>query len=116
MGNTYIVTQVPPGPHYVVIETENTGVAHLDFEAGKRYFLRQGIAMGVWRARTSGFSPLSSTEAIEAIKGCKYLELDPKAEAKDMDPAVYEKAIEEYLADVQTNPDGFKQMLDYKGE
>ncbi len=115
-GNTYIVAQLPPGSHYVVAETENTAVALLNFEAGKRYFLRQGIAMGVWRARTSGYSPLSSTEAIASIKGCKYLELDPNAEAKDMDPAVYDKAIEEYLADVQANPEGYKEMLEYKGE
>jgi len=49
-------------------------------------------------------------------KGGKYLELDPNAEAKDMDPAAYDKAIEEYLADVQVNPEGYKEMLEYKGE
>ena len=59
---------------------------------------------------------MSSTEAIASIKGRKYLELDPNAEAKDMDPVVYDKAIEEYLADVQVNPEGYKEMLEYKGE
>lgn len=116
MGNTYIVAEVPPGEHYVVTETENTAVAHLDFEAGKRYFLRQGIAMGIWRARTSGYSPVPSAEAIEAMGGCKYLELDPAIEAKDMDPAAYQKAIDEYLADVKINPDGYRAMLEYGGE
>ena len=56
MGKTYFVTDVPPGEHYVVAATENTGIAHLNFEAGKSYFLQQGIAMGMWRARTSGLT------------------------------------------------------------
>ena len=47
MGNTYFITDVDPGQHYVVVETENTCAADLTFEAGKRYFLREGIAMGV---------------------------------------------------------------------
>jgi hypothetical protein len=115
-GKTYIVAKVAPGPHYVVGATENTGVAHFDFQAGKRYFLRQGIAMGLWRARTSGYTPMTSQEAQEAIKNCAYLELDPKAEAPNMDPALHQKAIDEYNAGVKENPDGYKELLQYKGE
>lgn len=115
-GKSYIATYVEPGPHYVVAATENTGVAYLDFQPGKRYFLQQGIAMGIWRARTSGFYPLTAQEALNAIANCTYLELDPNAEAVDMDPALYQKAIDEYRADVKVNPDGYKDMLEYKGE
>ena len=31
MGNTYFITDVEPGRHYVVVETENTCVADLNF-------------------------------------------------------------------------------------
>ena len=114
-GNTYFITSVPPGPHYVVIATENTRAAHLDFQAGKKYFLRQGVSMGMWRARTSGFSPLDPQEAAEAIKKCKYLEYNAKKGSEDMDPQLYRQAIDEYLADLKQNPQDYKAMIEYKG-
>jgi hypothetical protein len=115
-GNTYFITGVDPGQHYVVVETENTCVADLTFEAGKRYFLREGITIGWWRARTSGFSPVDAEEAMKSIKDLTYLERDPNGDLKNMDPEVYKTAIEEYKADVKANPDAFKEMLQYKGE
>lgn len=116
MGKTYFITDVPPGEHYVVAATENTGIAHLNFEAGKRYFLYQGIAMGMWRARTSGFSPMSAAEAQKAMQNCTYLELDSSKPFPDMEPALYQEAIEEYEDDVKKNPEGYKELLRYKGE
>jgi hypothetical protein len=116
MGNTYFITDVDPGRHYVVVETENTCVADLTFEAGKRYFLREGITIGWWRARTSGFSPVSANEAMQSVKKLTYLERDPNGELKNIDPKVYKTAIDEYKADVKANPDAFKEMLQYKGE
>jgi hypothetical protein len=65
-----------PGIHYVVSETENTGVAKLDFIAGKSYFLRQGVCFGVLRLRTTGFFPITAEEAQKVIPGCTYLQLD----------------------------------------
>lgn len=116
MGKTYFVTQVHPGEHYVVVASENTGVAHLNFQAGKRYFLREGVTMGIWRARTSGFYPMTAAEAQEAVKNCTYLQLDPSKTFPDMEPALYQQAISEYTKDVQENPAGYKEMLEYKGE
>jgi Protein of unknown function (DUF2846) len=116
MGKTYFVTQVPPGEHYVVATSENNGIAHLNFKSGKRYFLREGVAMGIWRARTSGFSPMSADEAQKAVKGCTYLEMDPGKKFPDMEPALYQKAIDEYNADVKKNPQGYKDLLEYNGE
>ena len=116
MGRTYFITQVPPGKHYVVSATENTGIAHLDFQAGKRYFLRQGIAMGVWRARTSGFFPMTAEEAQKAIQQCTYLKRDESQSFPDMEPALYQKAIDEYHTGVKENPEGYKALLEYTGE
>jgi len=114
-GKTYFVTYVKPGSHYVVVATENTGVAQLDFQSGKIYYLREGVIMGLWRARTSGFEPYTPQQAMDAIKDCKYLELDPSKTPEDMDPKLYKAAVEEYHAEVKQNPEGFKAMLQYKG-
>jgi hypothetical protein len=114
-GKTYFVTRVKPGPHYVVVATENTAVAHLDFQPGKTYYLREGVLMGLWRARTSGFSPMTQQEAVEAMKSCTYMEYDPKRGGEDMDPKLYQQAIADYHTEVKQNPAGFKDMLEYKG-
>lgn len=116
MGKTYFVTQVPAGEHYVVGATENTAIAHFDFQPGKKYFLRQGVTMGVWRARTSGFFPMTAAEAQEAMQGLTYLELDTTKDFPDMDPALYRTAINEYHVGVKENPEGYKELLEYKGE
>ncbi len=116
MGKSYFITHVAPGMHYVVAATENTGVAYLDFQAGKHYFLRQGIAMGVWRARTSGFFPMTAADTQKAITSCTYTELDGNRTFPDMDPSLYQQAIEEYTAGVKENPEGYKELLQYQGE
>ncbi len=116
MGRSYFLTRVPPGEHCVVAATENTGVACLDFQAGKKYFLRQGIAMGVWRARTSGFFPMTADEAQKAIGSCTYMALDNSKTFPDMEPALYQKAIDEYNEGVKEDPESYKEMLEYKGE
>ena len=115
-GKTYFITSVQPGEHYVVSATENTGVAHLNFQAGKNYFLRQGVLMGMWRARTSGFFPIPALEAKEVIQDCTYLQLDPAKTFPDMEPELYQKAIEEYEAGIKENPEAYKELLEYKGE
>jgi len=114
-GKTYFVTRVKPGPRYVVVTTENTAVAHLDFRPGKIYYLREGVLMGWWRARTSGFSPLTPQEATEAMNSCTYMELDPTKAGEDMDPKLYQQAIADYKTEIKQNPEGFKAMLEYKG-
>lgn len=115
MGQKYFVTPVTPGPHYVVVATENNCVAHFDFKPGKTYFLGEGVTMGLWRARTSGFYPMTPEDAAKAMKNCSYLEYDPKTGQEDMDPKLYQQAIDEYLKDVKENPDAFKDILNYDG-
>jgi hypothetical protein len=114
-GKTYFVTPVTPGPHYVVITTENTGVAHFDFKPGKTYFHGEGIAMGMWRARTSGFYPMTPEAAEKAMKECTYLVYDPKSGEEKIEPTLFRQALDDYHKDVKENPDGFKAMLNYDG-
>ena len=43
MGQNYFVTPVTPGPHYVVVATENTGVAHFILNQGILIFLEKEL-------------------------------------------------------------------------
>jgi len=114
-GTDYFMTPVTPGPHYVVSATENATVAHIDFKPGRTYFLGQGVTIGIWRARSSGFYPMSRDKALEAMNNCDYLEYDPATGGEDMDPQLYEQAIEDYQNDVQENPESYRDILGYEG-
>ncbi|MCB2214989.1 DUF2846 domain-containing protein [Desulfofustis glycolicus] len=114
-GQSYFVTPVSPGPHYVVVTSENTAVAYFDFKPGKTYYLGEGVTMGVWRARTSGFYPLTREAALEAMKSASHLQYDPARGSENMDAVLYQQAIEEYQQDVKENPDSFKEILSYDG-
>jgi hypothetical protein len=114
-GKTYFITHVNPGPHYVSVSTENTAVAHFDFKPGKIYYLREGILMGMWRARTSGFWPLSPQEAAQAMNDCTYWEYDPNKKGEDIDVKLYQQAITDYQAELKQNPEGYKAQLNYDG-
>ncbi|HYA15425.1 MAG TPA: hypothetical protein VEF33_13905 [Syntrophales bacterium] len=114
-GKTYFVTPVEPGPHYVVVVTENAAVAYLKFEPGKIYYIHECVIVGHWRARTCGFNPLTPEQARESMKECTYWERDPAKGGEDMDPNSYQQVIADYQAEVKQNPKGFKAMLEYKG-
>ena len=50
-GNNYFFFTLPPGMHYFCSQAENRSVLVLTVEAGKTYYLQQGIRMGVMKAR-----------------------------------------------------------------
>jgi hypothetical protein len=115
MGKSYFITDVPPGPHYVISSTENTGVAHFDFKPQKTYYLGQKVLMGVWRARTGGFYPMTPQEAADSMKNCAYYSYDTKSSGEDMDQELYRKAVEEYEAGIRNYPESYKALLEYDG-
>ncbi len=51
-GKTYFYFSVDPGKRYFCSEAENQDYLSLDVEAGKTYFLKQRVEMGMWKART----------------------------------------------------------------
>ncbi len=114
-GRSYFITQVEPGEHYVVVSVENTAVAKFNFKAGKTYFLGEGVTMGVWRARTSGFYPMTKEAAEKAMQKCTYLEYHPTVAQEDMEQSAYKEAIGAYQKDVNENPDAYKDILAYDG-
>lgn len=114
-GRSYFVTDVPPGLHYVVVTSENNATAKFDFKPGKTYFIGEGVTMGIWRARTSGFYPMTREAAEEAMKECDYLQFNPAASGEDIDSELYQQAIKDYEDDVKNNPDSYKEVLQYDG-
>ena len=50
-GNNYFFVQLDPGEHYACSKAENKSVLAFTVEAGKTYYLRQEISMGVMKAR-----------------------------------------------------------------
>ena len=113
-GGTYLIAEVPPGTHYVVASSENTMGLKFDFEKGKRYFLRQDIWPGLWRAQ-AGLSPYSLKEAEEAMGKCTYMEYDRNNPGEDLDGRLFDQVIRDYEKGVINDPAGYKASLEYKG-
>lgn len=114
-GKSWFLTEVPPGPHYVVAVGSISTVALVNFQAGKTYSLRQGAYIGPWRAQPKNFWPMSYVETVEMIRPCAYLEFSPGKNARDMDPSIYEGVIEQYHAELKSNPDSYKALQEYIG-
>jgi hypothetical protein len=71
--------------------------------------------MGMWRTRTTGFYPMTQEEAAAAMTWCEYQGYDPSMGGEDMDPQEYEQAVRDYEIEVKENPEGFRELLEYKG-
>lgn len=115
-GLSYFVTNVSPGQHYLMSKAENIGVAQLNLEPGKKYFLGQGVTIGWWKARTTGYYPIKSEQIDKALKDCTYLQLDGSKTYQDLTQEEYQSAIEEYQEDIKGNPEGYRSLIEYKGE
>ncbi len=65
---------------------------------------------------TSGNSYIvAREEALEAMTKCSYLELKPDIPREEMDPTLYQNAIDEYETGIKENPEGYKELLEYSG-
>lgn len=115
-GLSYFVTNVSPGRHYLMSKAENIGVAQLNFEPGKKYFLGQGVTIGWWKARTTGFYPIKTEQREKALQDCTYLQLDGSKKYPDLTQEEYQGAIKEYEEDIKLNPEGYRSLIEYKGE
>lgn len=115
-GKTFFVAHVSPGPHYLIATSENSVAYKINFKPGRTYYLNQGVAMGIWRARVSGYGLLSADQAKKAMKECTYLELNPENNTGDLDPKRYKEIIAEYEKEIKENYAGFKNVLEYQGD
>jgi hypothetical protein len=51
-SKTYLLLQVPPGPHTVLSKTENDSTVQVNADAGHNYFVWQEVKMGMFAARS----------------------------------------------------------------
>jgi hypothetical protein len=109
----FFITDVRPGKHYVVSQADNKDAVRINFEAGRIYFLQQGIYPG-WNA-TSRFSVMTPDEfklqAPEAI----YYVLDTQNPGKGMDAKDYKEAIDDFEKLSREDPPRYKAFTGYKG-
>jgi hypothetical protein len=50
-GLTYMVFEVPPGPHFLISQAENTSTLLLQTQPGRRYFVWQAMRVGLMSPR-----------------------------------------------------------------
>lgn len=117
-GKSYFISKVDPGSHYLVGASENNACAKITLEAGKIYYVMQGIYPGVMRART-GFSASNPEDFTKDQKeGMDYLLYTPPASTDDL-PSIDEDKYKETVADFEkelvSDPSKNKDMVELKG-
>jgi hypothetical protein len=115
-GNSYFITDVTPGSHYVMGHAENNSSAKIHFKAGRFYFLNQYLTPGFMTMRT-GFAPMTAEEALKDIndEGCDYRVYNAQEPGEDMDPDDYQETKADFEKEAKDDPDRHKDMLEYKG-
>jgi hypothetical protein len=65
-GATYFYLTLDAGEHFFCSESENQDYLALKVEAGKTYYLKQQVEMGMWKARTN-LTILNEEEGKKAV-------------------------------------------------
>jgi uncharacterized protein DUF2846 len=112
-GKSYFMTDVKPGVHYLVSRADNTDTARIKFEAGRVYFLQQGIYPG-WDA-SARFSPMAPDEAKQEIREASYLVYDTHKPGRDLPEKDFQKATDDFEKENQEDPTQHKDIIDYRG-
>ncbi len=112
-GKMYFLTDVTPGLHYVISHADNTDTARIKFEAGRIYFLQQGIYPG-WNI-TTRFSPMTLEEAQKEIKEAIFVVYDTANPGKDMSEKDFKKAKDDFEKENKEDPTRHKKVIEYKG-
>jgi hypothetical protein len=71
--HTYAFRQIQPGNHTITSKAEKDATLQFTAEAGKNYYVRQEVKMGVWTART-GLELEDESTGENAVKGCKMIQ------------------------------------------
>jgi hypothetical protein len=76
-GNTYFYFTLPPGEHYFCSTAENKSVLTLSVEAGKTYYLQQGIRPGFIKAQNE-LEVMDADKAKDKLKNLNLSTWDTK--------------------------------------
>ena len=69
----YSFAQVPAGKHLFWTKSENTSALELDVEAGKTYYLKVKIKMGINKARAKLVELETEEDVLKAFSKCSYV-------------------------------------------
>ena len=75
-ARAYSAVQVPAGTHLFWTKSENTSALELEVEAGKTYYLKVKIKMGINKARAK-LIEATEEEAQKYFSKCTYVEATP---------------------------------------
>ncbi len=110
---SYFTTDVKPGTHYVISRADNTDAARINFEAGRIYFLQQGIYPG-WNA-TTRYSPMTLNDAKKELAEASYLIYDTQRPGNDMSDKDFKEAKGDFEKENKEDPTRYKDVIEYKG-
>jgi len=71
--HTYAFRQIEPGKHTITSKAEKDATIDFTAEAGKNYYVRQEVKMGVWAART-GLVLEDEATGENGVKGWKMIQ------------------------------------------
>jgi hypothetical protein len=112
--NCYFMTDVKPGVHYVTADGGNKDTVRMNFEAGRIYFLRQGVVPGVFRSFTQYF-PMTLQDALHEAQAIDYIVYDAQHPGNDLSQKDYEAEKKDYEESVKKDPSHRKDVAQYKG-
>jgi hypothetical protein len=110
--NCYFTTDVRTGPHYVTADGGNKDTVRMNFEAGRIYFLRQGVAPGVFRSFTQYF-PMTLQEALHEAQAIDYVVYDSRG--NDLSQKDYEQEKKDFDEEAKKDPSHRRDVAQYKG-
>lgn len=112
--NCYFMTDVKPGAHYVTADGGNKDTVRMNFEAGRIYFLRQGVVPGVFRSFTQ-YSPMTLQDALHEAQVIDYVVYDTQHPGNDLSREDYEKEKKDYQEETKKDPTHRRDVAQYKG-
>lgn len=113
-GKSYFIAKVSPGEHYVIGASENNCCAKITFEAGKVYYLLQGIYPGVMFART-GYAGSDPESFEKDVSDLAYFVYDTGKGAPTLEEDTYKQTIADHEKESQEEPDRHKDTANLKG-
>jgi hypothetical protein len=112
--NCYFTTDVKPGTHYLTADGGNKDTVRMNFEAGRIYFLRQGVVPGVIRSFTR-YMPMTLQDALHEAQAIDYTVYDTQHPGDDLSQKDYEAEKKDYQDEVKKDPSHRRDVAQYKG-
>jgi hypothetical protein len=114
-GQTYFITKVDPGIHYLIAQGDNTEVIKMDFKQGRLYLLEQYVYSNFFSGQRTGYVPMIRKDLEWFLQKCDYVEYDHSDPIPDLDAAALDKVKREAETKMKEDPAAYQQFLGYEG-